>query len=353
MSLASALPRGRAAGLLVPLFSMPSSRSWGIGEIGDIPIMASWLRRAGFGLLQLLPLNEMASWSHSPYSATSAMSIDPLYLSVPEVEDFVEAGGEGAMPYAWRADLEAVQNAPAIDYALVRRVKAAACKMAWAQFRAEHLARQTPRARAFDEWVGRESWWVEPYSLYRAVHMHFRERSWRQWSAALRDRKPGALEAARVLMEDDIRYRQYLQWQAAEQWARTRAAARPVALFGDLPFMVDGDSADVWARQHQFRFDASVGAPPDAFSEEGQKWGLPPCDWRRHGGGRIRVDPRTRAARRRVVRWLPHRPSRRLLPHLHRSCRREPSRFPSGRGVRAAGARRSVWCRSSRHLPPG
>jgi 4-alpha-glucanotransferase len=81
-------------------------------------------------------------------------------------------------------------------------------------------------------------------------------------------------------MEDDIRYRQYLQWQAAEQWARTRAAARPVALFGDLPFMVDGDSADVWARQHQFRFDASVGAPPDAFSEEGQKWGLPPCDWR-------------------------------------------------------------------------
>ncbi len=74
-------------------------------------------------------------------------------------------------------------------------------------------------------------------------------------------------------------YRQYLQWLAGDQWGSARDAAGNVALFGDLPFMVSGDSADVWARQDEFRLDASVGVPPDAFSESGQDWGLPVYRW--------------------------------------------------------------------------
>jgi 4-alpha-glucanotransferase len=70
-----------------------------------------------------------------------------------------------------------------------------------------------------------------------------------------------------------------VQWVAGEQWGRARAAAAPVALFGDLPFMVSVDSADVWARQDEFRVDVSVGVPPDAFSDTGQDWGLPAYRW--------------------------------------------------------------------------
>ena len=69
-----------------------------------------------------------------------------------------------------------------------------------------------------------------------------------------------------------------MQWQADLQWRRARAEAA-VAVFGDLPFMVGADSADVWARQHAFRFDATIGVPPDAFSETGQDWGLPVYRW--------------------------------------------------------------------------
>ena len=74
---------------------------------------------------------------------------------------------------------------------------------------------------------------------------------------------------------------QYLQWLADAQWreARAAAAAHGVALFGDLPFMVDGDSADVWARQDDFRLDVSIGVPPDAFSATGQDWGMPAYRW--------------------------------------------------------------------------
>ena len=78
-----------------------------------------------------------------------------------------------------------------------------------------------------------------------------------------------------------VLFRQYIQWIADEQWRRARAAAgeRGVKLFGDLPFMVDGDSADVWARQSDFDIEASVGVPPDAFSATGQDWGMPAYRW--------------------------------------------------------------------------
>src|SRR5919109_3555212 len=85
---------GRHAGVLVPLFSIPSRASWGIGEISDLPRFAQWLARAGLDFVQLLPVNEMQEGQSSPYSALSAMAIDPIFISLPDVEEFVEAGGE-------------------------------------------------------------------------------------------------------------------------------------------------------------------------------------------------------------------------------------------------------------------
>src|SRR5882762_4312309 len=85
---------GRHAGMLVPLFSVPSRESWGIGELGDLPRLGLWMKEAGFSFLQLLPINEMAEGQNSPYSAMSAMSIDPIYISPAAVPDIVALGGE-------------------------------------------------------------------------------------------------------------------------------------------------------------------------------------------------------------------------------------------------------------------
>src|SRR4030095_3071443 len=95
----------------------------------------------------------------------------------------------------------------------------------------------------------------------------------------LRTRQPHAIADVRDELADEVLYRQYLQWIAHEQWTAARRDAAEVALFGDMPFMVGGDSADVWARQDEFRLDASAGVPPDAFSETGQDWGLPVYRW--------------------------------------------------------------------------
>ncbi|NOT26565.1 MAG: 4-alpha-glucanotransferase [Acidobacteria bacterium] len=269
----------RRAGLLVPLFSMPSSRSWGIGEIGDIPTMAAWMSSAGQRVLQLLPINEMPLHETSPYSALSAMAIDPQFISIADLEDFVALGGEPALEPDLRIHLEHARAAKTVDYALVRTLKETVLRRSFARFVADELETQTVRAEAFRAYVDAESWWLDDYALFRALHAKYDEGPWSEWPEPLRRREPAAIAEARLALTRDILYRQYLQWVAGTQWAAARSAVGDVAIWGDLPFMVSSDSADVWARQDDFCFDVSVGVPPDAFSETGQDWNLPAYRW--------------------------------------------------------------------------
>ena len=87
----------RQSGIGVPLFSLVSSRSWGIGEFADLPAFGSWCAAAGQRYVQLLPLNETSPGETSPYSSMTAMALDPIYIRVPDVEDFAALGGESAL----------------------------------------------------------------------------------------------------------------------------------------------------------------------------------------------------------------------------------------------------------------
>ena len=271
----------RRSGLLIPLFSCPSTASWGIGEIGDIEPLTRWLAAAGQRVLQLLPLNEMAPGQQSPYSAISALAIDPIFISVPCVPEFAALGGEAALSPADREALAAVRRAPRVRHQEVRRLKQLSLRASFERFRDEEWRRGTERGRAMQVFVNEQAWWLEDYSLFRALHVREHERPWTEWPDPLRRRDPTAIDRARRDVADELVFQQYLQWLAGTQWrdARAHAHAAGVQVFGDLPFMVDSDSADVWVRPHQFRLDLSVGAPPDAFSTAGQDWGMPVYDW--------------------------------------------------------------------------
>ena len=276
---------GRHAGLLIPLFSMPSRTSWGVGEIADISKFAPWLAESGVDFLQLLPVNEMEEGQNSPYSALSAMAIDPVFIALNDVPEFVEYGGEPALDDDDRRKLEDVRRPGAVDFRRVRALKSRALRAAFAVFRQRHCDRGSPRDQAFRAFVDEQRWWLEDYSLFRALHDEHHGRYWRDWEPRLRARDPQALAEARERLATSILYYQYLQWLAGDQWQRARRDCGNVGIFGDFPFMVSGHSADVWSRQHEFRIDASVGVPPDAFSETGQDWGLPVYRWdvQRHG----------------------------------------------------------------------
>ena len=269
----------RRAGLLIPLFSCPSTNSWGIGDIGDIAPITAWLASAGATVLQLLPINEMAPGQQSPYSAISAMAIDPIYIRLAGVPEYEAMGGDRSLDGAAREQLDRARRAPHVDYAAVRHVKYAALRAAFDRFYTAEWTRDTDRARGLRAFVADQAWWLDDYSLFRSIHAREDERSWREWSDDLRRRDAAAIDRARRDLARDIVFYQYLQWIAATEWREARRAAGAVRLFGDLPFMVDGDSADVWARQNEFHLDVTVGAPPDAFSATGQDWGMPLYRW--------------------------------------------------------------------------
>jgi 4-alpha-glucanotransferase len=275
----------RRSGLIVPLPSLPSRASWGLGEFPDLAWFARWAAEAGQSVLQILPVTEMPPGERSPYSAMTAMALDPIYIALPEVPDFAALGGEAALDPADRSALAAVRQSDRIRYELVRDLKSRWLRLAWDRFLSMEVARGTPRAARFDEFVARERWWLDDYALFRALHALHEEHAWSDWPDPLARRESPVVDQARRALHMEISYRRYLQWLAAEQWAEAKRLAWPTKILGDMPFMISADSADVWTRQGEFRFDATIGTPPDAFSEEGQDWGLPPCRWEAMAAG--------------------------------------------------------------------
>jgi len=272
----------RQAGVLLPLFSLRSASDWGVGEIPDLVPFARWAASGGFGMVLMLPVNEASRGQTSPYGALSAFSIDPVYVALDAMEDFAAAGGHDALSPADRHLLEEVRAAPAVRWQAVRALKGRALELAFRAFVEREWRQKTLRARELERFSREQSTWLDDYALFVAIHDELMEgKSWTAWPAPLRDREPGAMADARARLSERALFRTWLQWVLDRQWhaARRGANAAGVELAGDIPFMVTTDSADVWARRDDFRLDAEVGVPPDAFSATGQKWGLPVYRW--------------------------------------------------------------------------
>jgi 4-alpha-glucanotransferase len=263
----------------VPLSSLTSRRSWGVGEFSDLPPFTSWLASAGQCLVQILPITEIPDEETSPYSALTAMALDPIYIALPEVEDFQALGGEDRLTGDDRTTLDGLRESSRIEHQLVRPLKSRLLRLAFERFSRTDLAAGGERSKRFAAFLRDESWWLDDYALFQALRRRHRLLAWWSWPEPLAHRHREALAHARDELCSEIEYRKYVQWIAAEQWAAARELSKPLQVFGDVPFMISGDSPDVWTRQDEFRMDATVGAPPDAFSETGQDWGLPPWRW--------------------------------------------------------------------------
>ncbi|HZZ85600.1 MAG TPA: 4-alpha-glucanotransferase [Anaeromyxobacteraceae bacterium] len=272
----------RQAGVLIPLFSVRTPSSWGLGEIPDLASFARWAAAAGFSVVQLLPVTEASHGQSSPYAALSAFAVDPVYLSLAAVEDFAAAGGEEALSADDRRELAALRAAPAVQWPRIRAVKQRALELAFRAFVEREWKGGGARAVAMSHWAKEHGFWLDEYALFSALHDDvFGGQPWPAWPEGLRDREPEALARARAELQERILFRSYVQWQLDLQWtaARAETGRLGVELMGDLPFMVATDSADVWSRPFDFRLDARVGVPPDAFSDSGQDWGLPVYRW--------------------------------------------------------------------------
>lgn len=271
----------RHAGLLVPLFSVPSSRSWGMGELPDLSTLGDWAAGAGFDRLMILPLGTVPAGETSPYSSISTMAIDPMYVAMDDVEDFARAGGRGALSPDGAAALARAQAGGHIHYDDLRRAKREALEIAFEHFLKDDWAHLTTRAAALAAYISRERWWLDDYALFQTAAAANAGVPWPQWEDGLAVRETQAMDRARRRWSRAVLREQYWQWIAEAQWQHTRARLRErgVMVFGDMPFGVGAGSPEVWARPQEFMLDVSTGVPPDAFSETGQDWQLPTYRW--------------------------------------------------------------------------
>lgn len=266
---------------MVPLFSTWSSSSWGIGEFPDLVALARWSASAGFDRVMVLPFSTLSGGVTSPFSAMTAMGIDPNYIALDRVEDFARAGGTAALSEDARRDLDHAKAASRVQYDVVRRVKFQALELAFRHFFDQEWIALTLRASALAAYIARERWWLDDYALYVSLSRSMGESDWRHWPEPLRQREPAALDAARRHLTHEILQQQYWQWLAESQWQAARKTARDlgVTVFGDLPFMVSANGPDLWVRPGEYLFDVSLGVPPDAFSATGQDWNAPTYNW--------------------------------------------------------------------------
>ena len=272
----------RESGVLIPLSSIRSPSGWGLGEIPDLAPFARWAVSAGFSLVQVLPVNEVARGQDSPYTAISAFAIDPVYLALDAAQDFLAAGGRDALSASDRALLAELRDADRVRWQVIRPLKERACEIAFRSFLETEWHANSARAAALQEYRRGHASWLADYALFVSLHDDVQGgKSWKEWPLPLASRDPEALAEARASLSERILFRSWLQWQLDEQWHEARRAVVTAGadLMGDLPFMVATDSADVWARPFDFRLDARAGVPPDAFSAEGQDWGLPVYRW--------------------------------------------------------------------------
>ena len=239
-------------------------------------------------------------------------------------------GGEAALPPDDRERARRRARARrAIDYAAVRRLKQRALRarvraLSRARVAARHRARRARCRRSPASRRGGSRTTPVSRASTRASRSGRGPSGRRRCSAANRPRSIGRAASWR----DDVLFHQYLQWIADTQWqARATATRTASQLFGDLPFMVDGDSADVWARQHQFRSTCRSARRPTPSARPGRTGGCRSTTGTVARGRGFPLAARARAPQRRPVRRLPRRSPRRLLSHLRPAAATAASAF--------------------------
>jgi (1->4)-alpha-D-glucan 1-alpha-D-glucosylmutase len=285
----------RVWGPSVQLYAVRSERNWGMGDFTDLRVVMEQWGARGADVVAVNPLHALfpsRPAQASPYSPSSRLFLNPLYLDVERVEEFRECPEARQLVGSaeFQTQAQALRAAGLVDYPGVAALKLQVLQLLYACFQARHLARDSDRGRAFRAFQAAEGEALRRHALYEALLAHLQRQDaslwgWPVWPDAYRD--PGSQAVAQFAHEhaERVEFHEYLQWQTelqlAEAGRRSRELGLGVGLYGDLAVSVDRGGAEAWANQELYAVDASVGAPPDEFNMKGQNWGLPPLTPRR------------------------------------------------------------------------
>ena len=268
----------RAAGVLLPIFSLPGKL--GIGCFGkEAYRFADSLKAAGQRYWQILPLGP-TSYGDSPYQSYSTFAGNPYFI---DIESFPEA----VLPKKLITKYDFGRDEHSIDYG---KLYAGRLKLLYHAYQVENYCGLEKEFPDFELFCRDNSAWLEDYALFMALKEEHGGKPWYEWEKGLKEHDESALLPVRQELGDRIRFHKWLQFKFFTQWDKLKAYTNSlgISFIGDLPIYVSYDSSDVWGSPELFRMDKErrpawvAGVPPDAFSATGQLWGNPVYDWDYH-----------------------------------------------------------------------
>ena len=268
----------RLAGMLVPVFSLRSEGSFGVGDFGDLKKMVDLVCETGQRVLQILPVNDTTttySWTDSyPYSCISIFAIHPQYADLRQLPALTNAKQRNDFE-ALRQQLNAL---PQIDYEQVNNAKITYLRLLFSQEGSKVLS-----SKDFKEFLEEAGQWLVPYAQYCVLRDKYGTACFEQWPDhnTWNEADRAALLNARSSQYREASFWYYVQFVLHTQLLDAHQYARKshVVLKGDIPIGVSRYGCDVWTEPRYFNLNGQAGAPPDDFSVNGQNWGFPTYNW--------------------------------------------------------------------------
>lgn len=268
----------RGTGVAIPLFSLRSESSMGIGDFADLKKMVDWVELTSQKIIQILPINDTTmshTWEDSyPYNANSIFALHPIYISLTEAGELEDS--------TLQAELleqgERLNQLSELDFVAVAELK-------------ERYMRELYRCEGeavlssgeFLYFFGKSSHWLEPYALFSLLRDRYNTAYYPLWGEEATYSAELLARYADPSSESyrDLAFHYYMQFKLDEQLksARDYAHSKGVIFKGDIPIGVSRTSVDVWVTPQLFHLESQAGAPPDDFSVMGQNWGFPTYNW--------------------------------------------------------------------------
>lgn len=268
----------RIAGSAIPLFSLKSKESCGVGDFGDLKLMVDFLSESGMNLLQLLPINDTTRCYNDndsyPYSAISGYAIHPIYMNLKWLGKIKER----EFRERHNKKQERLNKQESVDWEGVIRAK-------WLYIR--EIFKQewdkTSKTKEYKNFYKENEHWLLPYATFSHLRDRYKSAQFTNWPRYNTYNKEEALEmlTPESKCQKEIQFYLFMQFHLYKQLniVHSYASSKRVVLKGDIPIGIDRFSAENWSEPHLFDATSKMGAPPDYFSQMGQIWGFPLYNW--------------------------------------------------------------------------
>ncbi len=270
----------RFAGVNVPVFSLRTADSCGVGDFSDLKKLIDWASRVGLKMIQILPINDTISTysflDSYPYNAISVFALNPLFLDIFKIGKLAD----NQQQKQFEDEARRLNDGLDVDYEKVIKLKLDYCRAVFGQNQGKIIDNKD-----FKWFVKQSAEWLEPYAAFSALRDKFRTGDFNCWG---KFSKYSEREVHKMFKPDspyyaDVTFWCYVQYELDRQLREATAHARKcgIILKGDLPIGISRCSVDAWCAPELYNFDGQAGAPPDFFSENGQNWGFPTYNWER------------------------------------------------------------------------